>query len=130
MICSSILDHFSWKSILFSQYNWGYLTRSNLELGILIFPGCCKKVVYQYVVMLKMYANNPFPRQGLNPGQLLWQSDAKPLCYWWSWLLVCKIDTTENENLFSSNGGSQKFLFKENVGNVSSVLNMLNRAIN
>jgi hypothetical protein len=31
--------------------NWGYLTRSNLELDILIIPGGCKKMVYQYVVI-------------------------------------------------------------------------------
>jgi hypothetical protein len=34
---------------MLSQQNWGYLTRSNLELGILIISGFCKKTVYQYV---------------------------------------------------------------------------------
>jgi hypothetical protein len=34
---------------------WRYLTRPNLELDILIFlHGCCKKMVYQYVVVAKM----------------------------------------------------------------------------
>jgi hypothetical protein len=27
--------------------------QSDLELGILIIPGCCKKMVYQYAVMAK-----------------------------------------------------------------------------
>jgi hypothetical protein len=30
-------------SLKFSHKNWGYLSRYNLELGILIIPGCCKK---------------------------------------------------------------------------------------
>jgi hypothetical protein len=60
MLPSSILDHFRedlptvrLHSILFSQQNWGYLPRSNLELDILIIIGCYKKMVhaYQYVVM-------------------------------------------------------------------------------
>jgi hypothetical protein len=41
-------------SILFSQQNWGYLSRHNLELGILIISGCSKKTVYQYEVVAKM----------------------------------------------------------------------------
>jgi hypothetical protein len=33
--------------------NWGYLTRPNLELAIVIICGCCKEMVYQYVVVTK-----------------------------------------------------------------------------
>jgi hypothetical protein len=56
MVRSPIIDHFVKICLLFifSQQNWGYLTRSNLELGILIIPGFCKKRVYQYVVVAKM----------------------------------------------------------------------------
>jgi hypothetical protein len=40
----------------FSQQNVGYLTRSNLQLDIFFFiiPGCCKKMVYKYVVVAKI----------------------------------------------------------------------------
>jgi hypothetical protein len=48
----------------------GYVTRSNLELGILIIPGCYKKMVYQGVIMAKMYAKNSSPHRGLNPRPL------------------------------------------------------------
>jgi hypothetical protein len=49
--------HLHLHCILFSPKNWRYPTRSSLELGILIIPGCCKKMVnvYQYVVMAKMF---------------------------------------------------------------------------
>jgi hypothetical protein len=38
---------------LFSRQDWGYLTRSKLELGILIIHGCSKKMVYQYAEVAK-----------------------------------------------------------------------------
>jgi hypothetical protein len=56
----SILDHFSRKFVCLLAYHLvfptklGYLTRSNLEIGILIIPDCCKKMIYQYVVVAKM----------------------------------------------------------------------------
>jgi hypothetical protein len=39
---------------LLLQQSWGYLTKSNLQLGILIIPGCFKKMVYEYVVVPKL----------------------------------------------------------------------------
>jgi hypothetical protein len=47
---------------------------SNLELGILIIPGFCTKMVYQCVVMAKLYEWTSCPRRGSNPGRLPSQS--------------------------------------------------------
>jgi hypothetical protein len=62
MIHSSVIYLFFVKicvlftSILSCFHNkiGGYFTGSHLEFDILIIPGCCKKMVYRYVVVAKM----------------------------------------------------------------------------
>jgi hypothetical protein len=61
MIRSSIISFFvkiclQFTCILsyFRKKIGGYLTSSNLELVILVIPGCCKKMVYQYIVVAKI----------------------------------------------------------------------------
>jgi hypothetical protein len=68
--------------------NWGYLTRPNLELAILIISGCCKKMVYQYVVVAKRSKQSQ-PITGFEHGAF---TDVF-ICYRRSHLSECEIDT-------------------------------------
>jgi hypothetical protein len=85
---SSITDHFletlltvCFYSVLFSPKYWVYITWSKLELGILIIPGCCKKIVCSGgKIKRKVLANHEYP------GASICCQVYKPLGYQcWRW---------------------------------------------
>jgi hypothetical protein len=68
---------------MLSQQNWGYFTRFDLALSILIIPGCCKNMEYKGAVLSGKNEDVNFVRFRVsNPGPPPLKSDVLTIMLW------------------------------------------------